>query len=159
MKNERSPKSELVQEVETFLKTNYPVRRIDIEEVLEQLVREPGPSVSDPFLDAVRRNIDITLGFANRGNCNEKPVGKDPDILHVPARLAAITEFEKKNRTIFVPQLPLSRYLGILAIGEVATITEGSHGGWAFNHKDTNPHLTKFVKLVKLQQRLIKKGA
>lgn len=149
---EGSPKTDPIQEAKSFLKTNYPVRRADVNEVLEQLGTE---SKRGSVYEAIQRNIEITIDFAKDG-LGPRVKGASPDILYVPARLFGILEFENKNRVGLSQQLPLSRYLGILAIGELASLTKNVHRGWRFDQDEGAAHLSRFKELIKFQQKLLK---
>lgn len=152
MSKEFSPESLVVAEVNSFLKEKYPVKSADVAELLEDLHNE---AKTNSRYEVVSKSIDLTIEFAKEGGIKNRNT-KVVDILYVPARLSAISKFEKETGSNLDKFLPLSRHLGILAIGEITSIGHCLHQGWRSDSDQIAERLSNFKKLLSLQSKLIK---
>lgn len=149
-----SKELQIVNEVHEFLDKNYPTRLIDVRHVVSQInfwcKRES-------MFDVVRDQIQLTIDFAKEGGLKQRDKGNLGDITYIPGRLAGITKFEdQKKEELAIKQLPLSRYLGILAIGEITNVRKGLSNGWNIYTETFSGNLDRFNKLIKLHQELKK---
>lgn len=143
----------IVTEIQNFLKEKYPVRPVDTREILEQMHSECRDQRRSYV---VSRHIDLAIDFANQYGLQKREKGNLPDVLYIPGRLAGVVKFENEKDADLVKQLPLSRYLGILAIGEVTSIKRSLHQGWRSDNDQIVEHLSNFENLVMLQEKLKK---
>ena len=143
----------IVTEINDFLKEKYPIRPVDTREILEQMHSE---CKSDLRFNVVTRHVDLAIDFATQSGLKKREKGNLPDVLYVPGRLAGIVKFESERDADAVKQLPLSRYLGILAIGEITSVRRSLHHGWRSDCEQITEHLGNFKELIALQEKLKK---
>lgn len=143
----------IVTEIHNFLKEMYPIRPVDTREILEQMHRE---CETQSRYSVVDRHVALAIDFAMQSGLKKREKGNLPDVLYIPGRLSGIVKFENEKGVDTVKQLPLSRYLGILAIGEVTSVRRGLHLGWNSDNDQMVAHLRNFKNLVKLQEKLKK---
>jgi hypothetical protein len=143
----------IITEAQDFLKAKYPIRPVDTKEILEQMHSECRDQRRSYV---VSRHVDLAIDFANQYGLQKREKGNLPDVLYVPGRLAGIVKFENEKGSDLVKQLPLSRYLGILAIGEVTSIRRILHQGWRSDKDQVEEHLSNFNSLISLQEKLQK---
>ena len=143
----------IVTEIRDFLKDKYPIRPVDTKEILEQMHRE---CKTETRFNVVGRHVDLSIDFAMQNGLKKRERGNLPDVLYIPGRLSGIVKFENEKGADAVKQLPLSRYLGILAIGEVTSVRRCLHLGWRSDNAQVVEHLSNFKNLVRLQEKLKK---
>lgn len=143
----------IVTEIHDFLKERYPIRPVDTKIILEQMHRE---CKTETRFNVVGRHVDLTIDFATQSGLKKREKGRFSDILYIPGRLSGIFKFENEKDADTVKLLPLSRYLGILAIGEVTSVRRSLHLGWRSDNDQVVEHLSNFKNLVRLQEKLKK---
>ncbi len=151
---ERPHQEPIINEVQSFLKENYPVRAMDVREILSHLEDQ---SKNEKMASIIDYHINITIDFTKQSGLDLTPKGKYFEVLHVPARLEAIYKLETKHLDeLSFRRLPLSRYIGILAIGEAGSITKATNHGWGINQEELSIRIKKLTNLVSLQQKIQK---
>lgn len=151
---ETGSRTSIEQETENFLAENYPVRKVDVKEILDVL-KNHSEREGETVRSVIDYHINHAIHLAKDSIFDRKPRRGGPEILHVPALLTAIREFEKKHsKEIVFPQMPLSRYVGILAVGEISGMLRSGHEGRSFNKEKLEGHQKRLNELLSLQERL-----
>jgi len=158
MTKERSPRTEsrqeiLVREVNEYIREKYPVKRSIVNNILERMREE---YVSINRFAVVTRFVDLAIDFAKSHGMEKRPKNDDLPPWRTPEMLSAISKFEKEKDADIVKQLPLSRHLGILAIGEIAVIAKSTGQGWHIDKTAVEEHSNNLKKLIEFQQKLRK---
>jgi hypothetical protein len=145
----------LVREVNDHIREKYPVKKLIVNEILEQMHTE---CQSSSGFSVVERFVDLAIDFAGSHGMEKRKKNDTAGPWNTPEILSAISRFEKGKDAGITKQLPLSRYLGILAIGELASVRKSINNGWRVDKMKALIHIHYFGELVNLQQKLLKVG-
>jgi uncharacterized membrane protein len=149
MSKEQTPKTALVQEVETYIHENYPVEKKYVDRLLNDLrsfaeVR-PRSDVSSSDLESISK-VAISDGIIT--------ISYYPIYRYLPLRLAALKEFEDERPENYRYLTP-SEYVRLLAIGEFVTAKRGEDKK-RFGKNYLNEHDKKAIKLMGFYGKLNK---
>lgn len=149
MAKEQSPRTDLVQEVEVYIHENYPVKKICVDRLLNDLRNF---AEARPRSEVSSNELKLLAGVANRDGIIT--VGTYPINRYLTLRLAALKEFENEGPEVN-RHLTTSEYVRLLAMGEIVTAKRGEdkklHG-----EKFLNEHIQKAIKLMGFYKKLNK---
>lgn len=148
MGKEYPPKTEIEQEVEEFIKKNYPSKKSWVNQNLEtfQSFRKRKVESDDEIISDA---INTTIYFAKGSGIN-LPNNRDTDVLHIPSRLAAIQKFEKSLHSL-ERRLSLDRVVKVLVIAESTSVYKCLD--WP-STDEVQHHLDNLTKLVELHKKI-----